>query len=381
MSFLKNYWKNIVFAVYCFIIIFAGCAKESSKLGILLYSFVAVSLISLILQKLWEKKMFIPAPPLKGALFMTRNTKIKFFCLFFSISFLLFFLVFLAQYPGAFSPDSMDQYRQVMTGVYNDWHPVWHTLLYFTLPLKLTDYSISATVFFQILKFSLLLGFMGITMYEYVGLKKTFLAIGFILINPLTLRIVMYPWKDVAFAMAGGLSMAFAVHVYFTKGNYLKKKRYVVLFSIAVVCATLFRHNAILFTLPLVFAVCMFLPWSRRILFVCCCFCLFLTIKFPVYTLLDVKKPGNRVVETTCFPMSVIFYVVQNNPDVVNDEVNSFVASVTNANPELVDSYNYQIGFNSIKWNGIDAVAIEDAGRWNILKMMLHCFRVAPKNR
>ena len=42
-----------------------------------------------------------------------------------------------AYYPGSFSPDSIVQYGQALSGEYNDWHPVWHTIVFFTLPLKI----------------------------------------------------------------------------------------------------------------------------------------------------------------------------------------------------------------------------------------------------
>ena len=68
---------------------------------------------------------------------ISRNNKIISFAVFSSLCFVFLFIWYLGYNPGGFSGDSIDQYSQAVNGTYSDWHPAWHTLLVFTLPIKL----------------------------------------------------------------------------------------------------------------------------------------------------------------------------------------------------------------------------------------------------
>ncbi len=70
----------------------------------------------------------------------------------------VYYIVF---FPGTFSPDSLSQLKQARTGVYSDWHPFIHTLLFFTLPMKLLGGSGGYIVLLQIMWFSLALGYLN----------------------------------------------------------------------------------------------------------------------------------------------------------------------------------------------------------------------------
>ena len=52
----------------------------------------------------------------------------------FGISMILLGVYYVAFYPGGIIIDSFNQWYQVQTGVYVDWHPVVHTLLFMKLP-------------------------------------------------------------------------------------------------------------------------------------------------------------------------------------------------------------------------------------------------------
>lgn len=65
-----------------------------------------------------------------------RKEKIIVYLVTAGIAFAILLVWFLAYYPGSFSTDSITQYGQAVKGNYSDWHPVWHTLIFFTFPLK-----------------------------------------------------------------------------------------------------------------------------------------------------------------------------------------------------------------------------------------------------
>lgn len=124
------------------------------------------------------------------------------FTAFFIGSLLLVLPWFIARCPGAFSSDSISQYGQALSGVYNDWHPYWHTLVFFTLPLKLTGQAASI-VLLQMVYFALALGYSALVVYKIAGLRIGIISLMYVLLNPYTGHILLFPWKDVGFAIAG----------------------------------------------------------------------------------------------------------------------------------------------------------------------------------
>ena len=64
---------------------------------------------------------------------------------------------FLAVKPGGFDGDPGTQLRQALSGQYNDYLPVVHTLLAFRLPLTLTGGWIPSVILFQILLFHIII--------------------------------------------------------------------------------------------------------------------------------------------------------------------------------------------------------------------------------
>ena len=68
---------------------------------------------------------------------LTRKKKLIIYTAVTAAVFLSRLIWILAYCPGSFSYDSIWQYGQAVSGSYNDWHPVWHTILFFTVPLKI----------------------------------------------------------------------------------------------------------------------------------------------------------------------------------------------------------------------------------------------------
>ena len=65
----------------------------------------------------------------------------------------------------------------------------------------------------------------------------------------------MFPLKDVSFAIGALLLLTYALQIYVTKGEWVRKPINMAFFIVAEVLTTLFRHNAVLFTVPLIAAV------------------------------------------------------------------------------------------------------------------------------
>ena len=75
---------------------------------------------------------------------------------------------------------------------------------------------------------------------------------------------MMYLWKDNAMTIGVTLLLAQAVNVCFSRGQWLKRLPNAVAFGLALAFTTMVRHNAVLFTLPLLLAALLMLPQAAR---------------------------------------------------------------------------------------------------------------------
>jgi hypothetical protein len=297
---------------------------------------------------------------------------------FYLIPLLVCMIYFVACYPGGWSDDSFNQYNQAIQNRYNDWHPVLHTLLAFKLPLTLTGGWPGSVVLLQILCFCGVIGYTCQTIRKYFGRWYAIIAMAWILMNPLVLMTAMHPWKDVGFAVCTLLMGTYALNTVATKGQWLRKPVNMVCFGVVAVLAAIFRHNGILFVIPVVLGLALFLSWKRALALCLGIVLLFVGIKGPVYMLLDVEKPDQRQVETLGLPMTVIGAVAAMDPDALDEETEEFVYRVA---PREVWEEEYILGsYNSVKFHGeTDNDVIEEYGRVKVISMMLRCFRSSPR--
>ena len=292
MNLLNKFRTNInsvILAVYIFIVWSAYIYINRSSRAIGLFVFLTIALIvSLIIagkiiavvQK-FEIKCNEPHSVKKTTVFFS----------FFAISLFVMLLWFWGFFPGAYPIiDVIWQYKQALEGSYNDWHPFWHTIVFYTFPVKLTG-KLYSVVLFQMIYFSLLMGYMGMAIYKHSSLKISLISIAYILLNPFTGWMLIYPCKDVGTAITGCLSMIMAMEAYFSK-EWTKKWWRLVVLGIMLANTTLFRYNAILFTLVLAIALVFFLD-KKQFLIMFSTFIIFVFIvKVPVYKMLNVENPS-----------------------------------------------------------------------------------------
>lgn len=367
---LLGIYLFVVWSIYLFVNFYDGISNMISFLGLLLLCAIMVFFISRAIMSLISK-----IPSAQSTEF-TRKKKIMSYCVFFLVSFGILFFWYMAYYPGAFSSDSLGQYTQAITGNYDDWHPVWHTLLFFTLPLTITGKAASI-IFFQIIYFSLVLGYLALCAYQFFNVKAAVIALAYILLNPCTGCIAMYPWKDAAMAITVLWSMVCVAKIYFTKGQWGEQKGRVLLAAFVLANATLFRHNAILFTLPMVLALFFQLNRKKWVGLALLFFAFIFIVKVPMYSAMHVGKPGYRKVETLGLPLTVIGNVTKEYPQVLDEETSAFVHRL--AAQEVWEEYYICGCFGSIKGK-IDKNVIEETNPLDILSMMLRCFKAAPQS-
>lgn len=339
--------------------------------GSLLIIVVLTVVVSPIVMRLFSKASIKPRKKNGEIRF---STKALLFTVFFFVSFICFLLYFIAFYPGGYYPDSFSQYHQAMNSEYNDWHPVMHTLVAFKLPLAITDGWVGSIVLFQIICFSLVLAYSFTVIYNCTGWTYTVLSMIYILGNPQTGNIAMFPLKDVSFAIGALLLLTYALQIYVTKGEWVRKPINMAFFIVAEVLTTLFRHNAVLFTVPLIAAVLFFMTWKRGLALCIAVLMLYTGVKGPFYNSIGVVRPGERIVEMLGLPMTVIGAAATYTEDRLDDETREFALKVA---PREVWEEKFMPGcYNWVKWdsrtnNGV----IEAYGARRVVSMMFRCFR------
>ena len=378
-TYLRDNIKELIFGFYFFFILTADCISSVSGYNRRHDGFFITLALVAVFALVPRINKWINRSTQHFFLLHNKTSKkqeLQVFALASGITLAVLIFWFAGSYPGSFSPDSIDQYKQALTGNYNDWHPVWHTLMTFTLPLKLTGWSPSI-ILFQIVWFSLFIGYFAVIIYLYSGILYTSIAVALIIFSPFTLEIVMFPWKDTTFAVACGFCMLYAVHIYFTKGEWCNKIWRILLLAFMLTNATLLRHNGVLFTFFLLVALIFFIPRKKWYLLVAMTLLLLVLIRIPLYSALNVSKPGNRVMEISGLPLSVITYVVKLNSDKLDNETIKFVEEMMKQLPDWKNYHNLS-GFNSVKFLGVSYESIEKVGFSEILKMAFRCFIASP---
>lgn len=306
--------------------------------------------------------------------FERKKWGICFFCVTLSVLLIGYF----ANYPGCFTVDNLNQIKQAFDNQYNDWHPVLHTILAYKIPLLLSDGWIGSIVFAQILFFSAVISYALYSILIYTNKWYTFVAMFLILANPSTLNIALFALKDTAFAILTLLLVTFAIHIYFTKGEWIKKPINILAFVVVISVTTIVRHNAILFTIPLLIAT-MFLINKKRFIMIALCFIVLVVgIKGPLYSFLKVEAPDQRQSEMLGLPMTVIGAVVKYDNEALDEETREFAYKV--ASREVwTETYTYG-DFNAVKFDGrSNLTVIEEYGTAKVLSMMFKCMVASPR--
>jgi len=373
---IENKWSVAILTVYLWIVLSMYAVAHDFNVTplSLIVLFLSVFVVSFLIIKLLKKPL--------DKISITSSTKYAKSWGFasFAIILLIYICYFLGRYPGGLSADSLSQYNQAVgMEAYVDWHPVIHTLLYFTLPVKLGG-KLATIVFLQILYWSAAMGYLIYALAKS-GMKKFILGAFtlYICINANLATYVVNPWKDIAFMTFAALMMACYIQIFKTKGDWLLKIPNILLFSISSVMGIYVRHNAVLFVLPLLAIVILFMVKNNRsrALLIVSFIVLYLAVK-GLYAFMELPDTPKRKLETIGFPMTVICNVMKYNPEALPEDTRNALYGVASQ-----ESYElgYETGsFNSLKFsNYIDVNRVDELTYKTTLKYTYECFRYAPR--
>ncbi|MDD3214156.1 MAG: hypothetical protein PHY64_10800 [Eubacteriales bacterium] len=250
--------------------------------------------------------------------------------------------------PGGVSVDSAVQWTQALTNRYSNWHPVFHTLLLRLCVLIVPSYTFALAV--QGLLFSFAVGYLLATLHAW-GAKTLplLLAEAALVAAPILGNTLMYLWKDNAMTIGVTVLTAQAVNLYFSRGAWLKKWGNALAFGLALAFTTLVRHNALLFTVPLLVTALLTCRGQRRGALVSAgALVVSLALVWgPLYAALDVTYPNNTLEEAIGLPMTIVCDVRAENPDALDAETRAFTDQM--ADETGWDHYKLH-SYNSIKF-------------------------------
>ena len=224
--------------------------------------------------------------------------------------------------------------------------------------------------------FSLAFAYMLLTLAEYGNRKYSRYIHIYTLINPVTI-IVLFPTKDVLFAVFAMLSFTCSVRIYFTDGEWLKNLKNSCMLIIFLTFTTIFRHNAILFTLPLVLAILLYAGRKQKFFVIAGCCAVVFVIRGVLYPYLGVEKPKYRVIETTGLPMTIIANAVYEAPEKLDKDIIDFFSKAA-PKGNWKNDYSMMHAYSSIKHTNIDFEFIEESGPAKILGIAFRCLIQAP---
>jgi len=285
----------------------------------------------------------------------------------------------LAFFPGSFGNDNLVQIGQVYSGSYNNWHPVLHTWLFFTLPLKLVPQP-WFLVTIQLVWFSLAVSYLLYVLCTS-GCPRWLLSVTwfYIVWNPNSIDLMLYPLKDSAMTIFCMVLFSQLIRIYLSRGQWLKKPLHLLLFALFSFLTMGMRHNAVLLIAPIFLFLLIFFPAVRRQAAISAAVLLALVLLWQnaVLPLANVKSPGQRAVELVGLPMTVLCDIYVTEPETMPSEVRSFMDTLA---PEEAWQKYESGNFNSIKWADpalTDKVNAQGVG--SILRYTAQSALAAPK--
>lgn len=262
----------------------------------------------------------------------------------------IFLLYLKAYFPGGMSPDVFDQWYQVQTGVWWDWHPVAHTLSIWLIS-RVFD-SLTFVILVQMAAFSIAVGYLAATLKAWGLPPWTYvLSTLMIALNPATGNIISYPWKDCALAIFMLLAATQLLQVILSRGEWLRMPLNRLAFSLVLSAASLMRHNAFLATFPMLILItlCYWKTTKKVVLTLVLTIALVAGVKGPLYGALGVLPHSSVYGESIGLPLTILGNVITRHGEDLDADIKGYLNTL--ASDEEWRAYYIEGNWNSVKFN------------------------------
>lgn len=261
---------------------------------------------------------------IKNSEVILRNKNLFFLSLWLIIIFVDLFIFYTAQYPGIFTPDSIGQVRQILTGVYTNHHPFYHTMIikifidiglnvFYDINVGVALYSI-----FSIFVLATCIIYIVKTIYLITkNLNLTLIVYICYLVYPVNIKYSFYMGKDVFFGVAISVFVVTIYKILNNIGNY-KVNLLITFLSSLGVC--LLRSNGLfvyVFSF-IVFFILFFKKYKFINLIMVITILLSIILKYPVLSSLNIKQPDT--IESLSIPAQQIARVIKDEKELTSDQ-------------------------------------------------------------
>ncbi len=287
-------------------------------LGLLLF------LLSVLLIAVIEKKM--ASHELSDRLFKTYISRWEWiFCTIPTI--LIWSIYLIAYWPGIMTNDSNDQWNQVFTGNFNDWHPAFHTINLWLLTRVWASPAI--VVFAQITVTSLVIAW-GIIELRKNGASTWAGRATVILfcLLPVYPQMTITLLKDVAYSVSILALSILALKIVFSQGTWLTTKSAWAKLGIVSALVALYRHNGppVAFGFLLIAGIYYRSYWKPLLKGLILGVALFVLVTGPIYEYFKVVKAKEDMIKDVAF-FGVAAHVV-NDPTIRLDKNNHYLTKI-----------------------------------------------------
>ena len=232
---------------------------------------------------------------------------------------------YLYQYPGIMTPDSINQFEQVLGVIpYNNHHPFAHTMVFALLykaAFALTGDMVVSVGFYTFAQMCLLSAgmafFISTLRQQRIRPFVLLLLTAFYAMIPYHAIFSVTIWKDIPFAAAVLFFNCLLLRL-ILRGSLLLHERILLLFSGMMIC--LFRSNGWYAFLVVVPFLLFFFRKQKRQVYPCLLVTLLLCvlIKYPVMNHFQVTQPD--LIESLCIPTQQIAAVLCNDRELTVEE-------------------------------------------------------------
>ncbi len=283
------------------------------------------------------------------------------------------------------SPDMVGQWKQAMGDApVNDWHPIMHTYL-----IRLIAYvarTLKGVAIVQVCVFALLLDLLHATFRRYGYCRwASALIVLVAAFNPFSLTVFRFVWKDSAFALAGLAVTICQIHVFRTRGDWLRGWR-IPLMALCLTAATFLRHNGFFYTVPLMvlFPMLVVRRNARNVFLclglsvLCCAGYLFARDQLTRHGVVSPRLAVQCFPESVGLPMCIMSECYMADRSKTPHDVVRFLESFGN---RKFWKKSYKGNFNSIKFK-FTAKAVDEKiyalGKRRFLDMLWRTIRANP---
>ncbi len=276
----------------------------------------------------------------------------KFALIIFAVVEVVVLTMFFSETPGRAYPDTVTHWRQITSGVFDDWHPAIYTFTLLLITKIKFDYT--AILLVQCVVFGIAIAYLLATIECYGISKKLIYGIlALTLINQNTHVMLMTAIKDTAFSLTLVFLATQLINIYYSDGEWIKKPLNIASFCLVLTYATLIRHNGLLFTVPLLIILLLFFEKCRKqtICSIAIVLILIAFVRGPLYSAMDVKKDLHEhqtSSEIIGMPMTILADIMVTNANALDPEAKEFLNLAT-SEQGWIDMYE-KGSFNSVKF-------------------------------